>query len=122
LHKIPLIKSRHGIYIDNHETTPLRMSGVTGMLLHYKLIALAGNHGRSCATDCGLEVTRRYERYASRLCALGNDDLRRSGVTRSLADSRILCDRGLMRATPQFRAWLNRSKGGNPSSTDQGTN
>jgi tetratricopeptide (TPR) repeat protein/glycosyltransferase involved in cell wall biosynthesis len=121
LHKIPLIKSGRGVYIDNHETTPLRLSGVTGVLLHYKLTALAGNYGQSCAMDCGLEVTRRYERYASRLHMLANDDLRLSGVTQSLADSLILSDRGLMRATAEFRAWLNRSEACNPASTDRQT-
>ena len=95
------------------------MSGMAGVLLHYKLIALAANHGRSCATDCGLEVTRRYERYASRLHTLTHDDLRLSGFTRSLVDSLVLCDRGLMRATPEFRAWLNREKACGPASTDR---
>ena len=67
LHKVPLIKSGRGVYITNHEPTHLQLAGVSGALLHYKLLAL-GRAGRDpFVPDRGIDQMRRYERYASRV-------------------------------------------------------
>ena len=38
--KVPLIKSSRAVHINAHETTPLRLAEVSGVLLHYIMLAL----------------------------------------------------------------------------------
>ena len=110
LHKVPLIKSSCGVHIGPHETTPLRLAEVSGALLHYKMLALAMHQRQSDATEHKwfsvrnriFDVMHRYERYASRLAALEDMDLRAPGVSQLLTGSLSLVDRGLMRAPPEF--------------------
>jgi tetratricopeptide (TPR) repeat protein len=117
LQKVPLIKSGCGIYIDNHETTPLRFSSVTAALLHYKMLGvIAQGNGqltgvREDSARRGLGVMRRYESYASRIATLKGRDLRAPGVSQLLADSLTLADRGLMQAPAPFRDWITRADG-----------
>ena len=118
LHKIPLVNSRRGIYVTSHDTTPLRLSRLTGALLHYKLMGLANSHSPVAATGRSVEVMRRYERYATGLGAVSHEDLRRPGLTQALTDSFTLAERGLMQAPSEFRAWLERSELRGPASTD----
>jgi tetratricopeptide (TPR) repeat protein len=114
LHKVPLIKRRAGKYIMSHETTPLKMADVSGVFLHYKttdlLNKVAGPNWtegtKLTATDRKPAVMRRYEQYASQFKSIMNVDLRAPSVTQRLGDSFDLVDRGLMRASPEFRSWL----------------
>ncbi len=113
-HKIPLVRSGRGVYLNNHETTPLRFADVSGALLHYKMVDLFSKAGQYFSskpemkvTDRILSSTRRYERYAARLKSIANIDLCVDGVTQPLPDSLVLADRGLMQAPPHYRRWLN---------------
>lgn len=115
LHKVPLIKSSRGVALNSHETTHLRFADITGALLHYKLLNLAirSKEARSScggnpfvARDRNAETLRRHVRYASRLAALSDVDLFKTGVSEELADSLTLADRGLMQAPRKFRDWL----------------
>ncbi len=115
LHKVPLIKSSRGVALNAHETTHLRFADITGALLHYKLLNLAirSKEPRSSdrgnpfvARDRNAETLRRHVRYASRLAALSDVDLFKTGVSEELADSLTLADRGLMQAPRKFRDWL----------------
>ncbi|HLY57861.1 MAG TPA: glycosyltransferase family 2 protein [Stellaceae bacterium] len=110
LHKVPLIKASRGVHIDNHETTHLRLSGVTGALLHYKILDLARRDARE-GPDRGAEEMRRYERYARHLAPWRTADLRAPGVTRMVGDSFTLVDQGLMTAPEAYRAWLGAAAG-----------
>src|SRR6202020_261261 len=103
LHKIPLIKSSRGVHVGNHETTALKLSGVKGALMHYKLTSLANNRTRiPWPAGVCLEVMRRYEVYSSHLDELSRADLRRPGVTQALTDSFTLSERGLMHAPEDY--------------------
>jgi TolA-binding protein len=115
LHKVPLIKSSCGVALNSHETTHLRFADVTGALLHYKLLNLAihskqrpsGEAGNPfVASDRSGQIMRRHQRYMSRLASLRDVDLFKAGVSEELADSLTLADRGLMRASPKYRDWL----------------
>lgn len=99
LTKIPLIKGRAGrIWVSNHRTTPLKLSEVTGTLLHFKFFADFHTRAVTEATrkqhwDGGAE----YARYASLLARQpattlffegsetyrSNDELERLGIMKS---------------------------------------
>ena len=118
LQKVPLTKAGCGTYLNNHETTHLQFSGVTGALLHYKLFATArawaapGRDGAGLfGDDRNPDTMRRYEGYAARLNALSGIDLRAPRVSARLGDSLELCEQGAMLAPPDFRRWLERSRG-----------
>jgi tetratricopeptide (TPR) repeat protein len=112
--KVPLIKARCGVHLNSHETTPLKLSQVTGALLHYKLLSLTDAHLQSIRedrkiqirTDIGPDSMRRYERYVRHFDAIRNSDLRRPDLSEMLTDSLTLADSGLIRAPPSFRHWL----------------
>lgn len=114
LTKTPLIKAGRAIHLNSHETTPLRLAAVSGVLLHYKLLSLAEAHARSRAgagsdtiwSNLGPDDMRRQERSFRRLAALREADITRSGVTETLTDSLTLTERGLMQASPDYLAWL----------------
>jgi len=114
LHKTPLLRQGAGVYINSHATTPVRFSSVTGMLVHYKLLNLAqryrppapGVSGSPYMADRVPELMRRHVRYAARMAALMDADLRAPGVTLEVGDSMTMADRGLMEAPAAFRAWL----------------
>jgi hypothetical protein len=114
LHKTPLLRDGAGVYLGSHTTTPVRLSGVTGTLLHYKLLNLArrfrptqpGIDGNPYMANRPTDLMRRHVRYAARMADLLRADLRQPGITMSLDDSLILADRGLMQAPATFRAWL----------------
>jgi tetratricopeptide (TPR) repeat protein len=117
LHKIPLIKSSRAIHLSVHDATALRLATVTGALLHYNLLALARTRPTRSTGDEGFPISRapnlqtmdRRQRYAARFRDLAAADLRLTGVSQPLADSLTLTDRGLLRAPPEFRRWLNGS-------------
>lgn len=119
LHKVALFKSACGLHVGSHETTPLRMSAVTGTLFHYKLLSLAlksanwqqGDGGNPFMADRSFDLMRRYVRYTSHLATLRSADLRLPGVSQTVTDSLTLAERGLMQAPPEFRHWLGRSAG-----------
>jgi tetratricopeptide (TPR) repeat protein len=106
LHKVPLIKCGRGAHINPHETTHLRLASVTGALLHYKLLAVGTTARNPSVSGRIIEVMQRYQRYASRVAALEGVDLRLPGVSRPLADTLTMANRGLMRAPQEYRRWL----------------
>jgi len=115
LHKVPLWRLDAGLLINSHETTHMRFADVSAALLHYKLmnVALRGRQTRPdeagpayLETDTGVEIMRRYTRYAARLDRLWLSDLVKPGVSRQLADSLTLAERGLMQISDAYRAWL----------------
>ncbi|HEX9160034.1 MAG TPA: glycosyltransferase family 2 protein, partial [Rhizomicrobium sp.] len=113
-HKTPLLKGGCGLYLNNHETTPVRLAEVTGALLHYKMVDLFSKaeqydqrKPQANVADRILHSTRRYARYAARLKAIANMDLRTDALTQPLGDSLTLADHGLVQAPPHYRAWLN---------------
>jgi hypothetical protein len=111
LTKTPLIKAGRGIHLNSHETTPLRLAEVSGVLLHYKLLSLAEAQARSSAgstiwSNLGPDDMRRQARSFHRLSGLRNADITQPGITETLTDSLILAERGLMQAPPDYLAWL----------------
>jgi len=119
LHKTPLLKQGAGIYVGSHNTTPVRVSGIFGTLLHYKLLNIAarfqparpGIDGNPFMAGRPPELMRRHVRYAARLPALTKADLRRPGLTRELTDSLTLTAEGVMRAPDAYLAWAGRDAG-----------
>ena len=114
LHKTPLLRHGAGIYLGPHNTTPVRLSGVTCALLHYKLLNLAmryqparpGIDGNPYMADRPSDLMRRHVRYAARMADVLGADLRQPGITMELGDSLALAERGLMQAPAEFRDWL----------------
>jgi tetratricopeptide (TPR) repeat protein len=114
LHKSPLIKAGAVRYLDPHLTTTSRYSDVTSLLLHTKCIDLVTKAGQSGAPGSVWQLPqdrhpftmRRYQRYAYGLETIATMDLRQDGVTKELADSLVLADRGLMHAPEEYRHWL----------------
>ena len=56
--------------------------------------------------DADVEAIRRHARYAARLEPLWSADLPKPGVSRELADSMTLAERGLMDISDAYRQWL----------------
>jgi tetratricopeptide (TPR) repeat protein len=114
LTKTPLIKAGRGIHLNSHETTPLRLAEVSGVLLHYKLLSLAEARSRAGAgsetiwSNLGPDDMRRQERSFRHLAAMRDTDLTLPGVTESLTDSLTLAERGLMEAPPDYRTWISK--------------
>ncbi len=115
LHKVPLWRLDAGLLINSHETTHMRFANVSAALLHYKLmnVALRGRETRPeqagttyLEADAGVEAIRRHARYAMRLDRLWLSDLIKPGVSRELADSLTLAERGLMEMSDDYRGWL----------------
>jgi hypothetical protein len=73
LHKTPLLRQGAGTYLNSHNTTPLRISGITGAFLHYKLLNLAmrfqparpGIGGKPFMANRPSDLMRRHVRYAA---------------------------------------------------------
>jgi hypothetical protein len=105
LTKVPLIKGRRGLHwVSNHRTTPLRLSSITGALLHFKF--LADFHARAideAARGQHWNGAAEYARYASLLAK--NPDLsffyEGSETYRSPAQLVAL---GIMRSSPELAA------------------
>lgn len=118
LHKVPLVRGDVVRYLGSHNATISRPSDVSSLLLHYKSIDLFEMVGQRIPSDAGRKVVsdrvastfRRYQRYAQRLDEVAHTDLRVEGVTRELADSLVLTDRGLINAPPAYRRWLQSAK------------
>ncbi len=114
LHKIPLWRLDAGVLINSHETTHLKFADVSAALLHYKMmnVALRGREAKAGSAfleaDADVEAIRRHSRYAARLEALWRADLVKPGVSRELADSVTMAERGLMDISDDYRDWLAR--------------
>ncbi len=114
LHKTPLLRHGRGVYINSHGTTPVRLSGVTGIMLHYKLMnlveryrpAVPGIGGNPFMADRPPDLMRRHARYAARMAELLEADLHVPEISVDLPDSLTLVARGLMQAPPGFWDWL----------------
>ena len=115
LHKTPLWRLDAGDLLNSHETTPLALADVTSALIHYKLMnmvlrgrELSPEHGALpyLEPDAPIEVMRRHSRYVARLSALSRVDLVKPGVSRELADSMTLAERGVMEASEDYREFL----------------
>ena len=115
LHKTPLWRLDAGLLINSHETTHLRFADVSAALLHYKMmnVALRGRDARVEAggtafleADAEVEAIRRHSRYAARSRALWRADSFQPGVSREMADSLTLAERGLMDVSKDYRDWL----------------
>lgn len=114
LHKVPLLRHATGTYLNSHNTTPVRLSGVSGTLLHYKLLNLAlrfrplnrADSGNPYMADRSPDLMRRYVRYTAHMEQLRNADLWRAGISEPLADSLTLADRDIMRVPASYRDWL----------------
>ena len=114
-HKTPVWRLDAGQILNSHETTHLKFADVSAALLHYKLMNVAlrgrdapeGNAGAAfLEPDADVEVIRRHSRYSARLARLWRSDLVAPGVSRQLADSLTLAERGLMEMSPDYRRWL----------------
>jgi hypothetical protein len=125
LHKVPLWRVESGAVLNSHEISHIRLAGVSGALLHYKLfnVVLRGRAMRGerdgpsfLEPDASVTVMRRHTRYAARLPAAWRADLFVPGVSEELTDGLVLADRGLMTAPPDYREWL-RSELGNARAT-----
>ncbi|WP_210485156.1 glycosyltransferase family 2 protein [Microvirga antarctica] len=105
LTKIPLIKARQGLsWTSNHRCTPLRLSPMTGALLHFKFFADFHHRARTEAAraqhwDGGAE----YARYAALLEAEPRVSLFYDG-SEAYRSTRQLIDLGLMRTSPDLDA------------------
>lgn len=117
LHKTPLVRNSADKYINSHSTTPLRLSRISALLLHYKLFNLAirfkppevSAGGNPFVASRSPEIMRRHVRYAARMANLLNARLVKPEVSETLTDSFVLADRGLMQAPAEFRHWLRSS-------------
>ena len=119
LHKVPFIRGGRGIYLGNHETTPMQLSNVTGALLHYKCSDLFRKAGQYTQSDPDIRAPdrvprsmRRYRRYASKLGSLANTNLCDDALTRPLGTSSELAECGLMQAPHGYYDWLKTRSGG----------
>ncbi|WP_267359204.1 MULTISPECIES: glycosyltransferase family 2 protein [unclassified Methylobacterium] len=103
LTKIPLVKGAPGRrWISNHRTTPLRLSPVTGALLHFKFFS--DFHRRAVAEaargehwDGGSE----YLRYAEQLSRDPNATLMHAGSEAFRSPGRLV-DLGIMASGPEL--------------------
>jgi predicted Zn-dependent protease len=115
LHKTPMWRLDAGKLINSHETTHLKFADVSATLLHYKLmnVALRGREAGAqragagfLEADADVEAIRRHARYAARLERLWRADLVKPGLSRELADSLTLAERGLMDVSRDYREWV----------------
>ena len=118
LQKTPFLKGGRGSYLNNHETTPVRLSSVSAALLHFKCANLFAKAGQPCINreDAGYfpdlvpGCTRRYERYASASDRLLKFDLLDHALTRRLGNSLELVEHELMQAPAAYLDWLEGEK------------
>jgi hypothetical protein len=109
LSKVPLMSGVSGrAYLSNHKITRLRLSPVTGVLLHFKLFA--DFHNRVAAAlqqgqhfDGGSE----YGRYASALISDPALCFAHPGSVR-YHSSRDLMSRGLLKSAPSYESFCAR--------------
>ena len=109
LTKIPLIKGREGLsWTSNHRCTPLRLSEVTGALLHFKFFSDFHHRARTEAAraqhwDGGAE----YARYASLVDANPDVSLFYSG-SETYRSTEQLVDLGLIKTNTDLDALAER--------------
>ena len=119
LHKTPLIRDCRSNYINSHNTTPLRLSGLTVLLLHYKLLNLTRRFqpsGRANGVNPFManrspEIMRRHVRYVAEMASILDAALVKPEFSETLTDSMALADRGLMQAPTAWREWLHHRRG-----------
>ena len=106
LSKMPLTFGSPGrVYVNNHRTTPLRLSQVTGVLLHFKFFA--DFHQRvatALAEGQHFDGGSEYARYAAALRANAAVSLAFPGSVR-YRNSEDLLDRGLLRTDPDYASF-----------------
>ena len=106
LTKIPLIKARPGLsWTSNHRCTPLRLSEMTGALLHFKFFADFHHRARTEAArgqhwDGGAE----YVRYAALIDNEPKASLFYEG-SELFSSTQQLVELGLVKSCPEFD-WL----------------
>ena len=102
LAKVPLVRWRHGLrYLAvTHRISPVRLSGGSGCLLHFKFLTdFAGKAAAEAARGQYFDGAREYKRYASVLAERPGLTLWHSGSVR-FDGSEQLCRLGLMGSPP----------------------
>jgi hypothetical protein len=115
LTKVPLIKGGVGIrYLTNHKTQPIRLSGVSGALLHFKY--LADFHQRvvaEVARGQHFDGSTEYARYARVLADDPLASLFDPKASQAWESTDALVRLGLLRTTPAWgRATERQTSGG----------